>query len=65
MRNRGLTQTQIICIALLWVGLCVMMFTMPSNYTLGEKIFSAVASGIIIFIGISKGKNLRNRDKRK
>ncbi len=59
--RKGLSQSQIICIALLWVALCVMLFTIPSDYTLGEKILTAVVSGVIIFIGISKGNKQRKR----
>ncbi len=63
--KRGLTTSQIVCIALLWVALCIMLFTMPSDYTMTEKIFTAIASGIIIYIGISKGNSAANRRRRK
>ena len=59
--KKGLSKSQIICIILLWVALCVMLFTLPSAYTLGENIFIAIASGIIIFVGISKGNKNRRR----
>ncbi len=64
MRN-GLTKTQIICIALLWVVLCVMLFTIPSNSSTGENIFIAVVSGIIIFVGLNRDNTRRRRRNRR
>ncbi len=60
----GLTRNQIICIALLWVALCVMMFTLPSDHSLGENIFIAVASGIIILIALKKDRDRALRKRR-
>jgi len=60
-RKRGLSKTQKICIVLLWVVLCVMLFTIPNDKSLGENIFYAIASGIVILVGISAGKNKMNR----
>lgn len=65
-RRRGLSRTQKICIVALWVLLCVMLFTLPSDKSLGENIFIAIASGIIIIAGINAGRNKfdkTNRDR--
>ena len=57
MRRKGLSNFQKICIILLWMVLCIMLFTIPSEKAIGEKIFYAIASGVILLVGISAGKN--------
>ena len=64
-RMGGLTKSQKICIILLWVALCVMLFTLPSDKSLGENVFIAIASGVIILIGITKNNNRLNRRRRR
>lgn len=61
--KKGLSTTQIICIILLWVALCIMLFTIPSDYSSGEKILTAIVSGVIIMVGIIKGNSQRKRRK--
>jgi hypothetical protein len=63
-KRRGLSRTQKICIIALWILLCVMLFTIPSDKSLGENIFIAVASGLIIIIGVSAGQNRFNKSNR-
>lgn len=66
MRQRkGLSRTQIICILLLWVVLCVILFTVPNGKSLGENIFYAIASGIIIIVGVFAGQNKMNKRNRR
>jgi len=67
-RKRGLSRTQKFCILALWVLLCVMLFAIPSDKSLGENIFIAVASGLIIIVGTNAGQNRfnkTNRDRRR
>lgn len=60
--RKGLSKSQIICIVLLWIALCIMLFTIPSGSSLGEKIFIGIVSGIIIFVGLTKDQS-RKRDR--
>ena len=64
-KKRGLSKIQKICIALLWVALCVVLFTVPNGKSLGENIFYAIASGIIIVVGINAGQNKVDKDRNK
>jgi hypothetical protein len=64
-RKRGLSKIQKMCIALLWVTLCVILFTVPNGKSLGENIFYAIASGIIIVVGVSAGQNKFDKDRNK
>ncbi len=59
----GLSKSQVICIILLWVVLCIMLFTIPSSSSLGEKIFTAIASGVIIWVALSKDYTRKKRRK--
>jgi uncharacterized membrane-anchored protein len=63
--RKGLTKFQIICIVLLWVALCIMLFTLPSSASLGENIFVAILSGIIIAVAIGKDQQRRIRNNRR
>jgi hypothetical protein len=65
MERKGLTKLQKICFILLWVALCVMLFSLPSEKSMRENVFIAIVSGIIIFVGISFGPNKMNRRNRK
>jgi uncharacterized membrane protein YbaN (DUF454 family) len=65
MERKGLTKSQKVCFILLWVVLCIMMFTLPSDKSMAEKIGVAVVSGIIIVIGINvKPKTMNGRNRR-
>ena len=67
-RKRGLSKTQKFCFLGIWILLCIMFFVLPSDKGLGEKIFIAIASGIIIIIGINAGQNRfhkTNRNRRR
>ena len=61
MRKKGLSNFQKICIVLLWMTLCIMLFTIPNEKSMGENIFYALISGVILLIGISAGKNNRRK----
>ncbi len=61
--RKGLSKFQVICIVLLWVALCIMLFTIPSNASTGENIFVAIFSGIIIAVALGKDQQRRNRNR--
>jgi FtsH-binding integral membrane protein len=65
MERKSLTKGQKICFMLLWVVLCAMLFTLPSEKSMNEKIFIAIVSGIIIFVGINVTPYKKNRRNRK
>ncbi len=62
--KKGLTRFQIICIILLWVVLCIMLFTIPSAASTAENIIVAVISGGIIAVAIGKDQQRRERKRR-
>lgn len=64
-KKKGLSKSQKIFIILLWAALCVMLFTIPNDKSLAENILYAVASGIIILVGITVGKNKTDKHNRK
>ena len=51
MARRKLSNSQIVCITLLWGILCYMLMTYSKEIT-GETIFAIVTSGIIVFVPI-------------
>jgi Na+/melibiose symporter-like transporter len=53
MKRKRLSKSQKICFVLLWMVLCVILFTTPSEKSLSENILIAVISGIIIIVGIN------------
>lgn len=53
MARKRLSKSQVISIALLWVVLVIMMLVYSEKINF-ETIFVIVASGLIIFLGISK-----------
>jgi hypothetical protein len=61
--KRGLSKSQVICIILLWVALCIMLVVYSPKVT-GETIFTMIVSGVIIFVAIAKGNNASNRRRR-
>lgn len=60
MARRKITNSQAVCITLLWGALCYMLLAYREKIT-GEIIFALVASAIIVFVPLYK--NFRNRDK--
>lgn len=60
MARRKITNSQAVCITLLWGTLCYMLLAYSEKIT-GEIIFALVASAIIVFVPLYK--NFRNRDK--
>jgi hypothetical protein len=60
MVRRKLTNSQIICITLLWGGLCYLLFAYSPKIDF-QVIFAITASGIIVFVTIYK--NIKSRNK--
>lgn len=60
MARRKITNTQAICIILLWGVLCYLLLTSSEKLTF-DSIFALVASAIIVFVPLYK--NMRNREK--
>ena len=61
MRN-GLSKVHIICIVLLWLGFCAMLFVVPTSASLGENIFVAILSGLMVAYAVSKAPPRRKRE---
>lgn len=53
MARRKITNSQVVCITLLWGFLCYMMLISSEKITL-DTIFVMVASAIIVFVPIYK-----------
>lgn len=64
MRTRkGLSKIQIVFIILLWVFLCIMLFTLQTGQTMAEKVLYSIVSGAIIFAGVYGSiKKMNKRD---
>ena len=60
MRN-GLSKIQIICLVLLWVAFCVMLFIIPTSASMGENIFVVVVSAVILVVAFNKDRHRRRR----
>lgn len=60
MGRRKLTDSQIICITLLWGFLCYVLLAYSPEIDF-YVVFTLVASGIIIFVTVYK--NVKSRDK--
>lgn len=61
---KQLSKSQIICIVLLWIALCVMLVVSAKEIN-WETIFTMVASGVIILIGVTKNNGRSNKFRRK
>lgn len=62
MARRKLSNSQIVCITLLWGILCYMLLTYSKEIT-GETIFAIVTSSIIVFVPIYKNIKRRSDNK--
>lgn len=60
MARRKLTNSQIVCITILWGFLCYILLAYSVKIDF-NVIFAIVASGIIVFVTIYK--NIKSRDK--
>lgn len=60
MARRKITNSQAVCITLLWGALCFMLLTSGQPLTF-DIIFALIASAIIVFVPIYK--NFRRREK--
>lgn len=60
MARRKLTNSQIVCITLLWGFLCYILLAYSAEIDF-NVIFAIVASAIIVFVTIYK--NIKNRNK--
>ena len=58
MANRKISNSQAVCIALLWLVLCFMLLSSAETIT-WDTVFVLVASSIIVFVPIYK--NFRHR----
>ena len=59
MARRKITNSQAVCITLLWGVLCYMLLTYSEKITF-DIIFTLVASGIIVFVPIYKSRRHKN-----
>jgi len=55
MARRQLSKGQVIAIALLWIALVALLFFYSKKFDF-ETIFTAIASGLIILLAISKNR---------
>lgn len=55
MARRKITNSQAVCITLLWSVLCYMLLVYSEKITF-DVIFALVASGIIVFVPIYKSR---------
>ncbi len=62
MARRKLTNSQIICLTLLWGFLCYLLLSASKEIT-GETVFAIIASAIIVFVPIYKNFRGRNTNK--
>lgn len=60
MARRKITNSQAVCIILLWVVLCYMLLAYSEKIDF-MVIFSLVASAIIVFVPLYKNIKRRNR----
>ncbi len=60
MARRKITNSQAVCITLLWGALCYMLLAYSEKIT-ADVVFALVASAIIVFVPLYK--NFRNRGK--
>ena len=60
MARRKITNSQIVCMTLLWGVLCYMLLSYSKTISF-DVIFTLVASAIIVFVPIYK--NVRRRDE--
>lgn len=61
MARRKITNSQAVCITLLWGVLCYMLLLVYSETINFDVIFALVASAIIVFVPIYK--NFKHRDE--
>ncbi|WP_455628906.1 hypothetical protein [Parabacteroides chinchillae] len=59
MARRKITNSQIVCITLLWGVLCYILLTYSKTISF-DIIFTLVASAIIVFVPIYKNVKRRN-----
>ena len=62
MARRKLTNSQIVCLTLLWGFLCYLLLTVNKEIT-GDTVFAIIASAIIVFVPIYKNLRSRNNNK--
>lgn len=59
MARRKITNSQAVCITLLWGVLCYMLLSYSEKITI-DVIFTLIASAIIVFIPIYKSRRRQN-----
>lgn len=60
MARRKITNSQAVCITLLWGFLCYILLTSSEKFT-ADVLFALVASAIIVFVPLYK--NFRHRNQ--
>lgn len=55
MARRKITNSQVVCLTLLWGALCYLLLTYSEKID-SMVIFTIIASGIIIFVPVYKSK---------
>lgn len=55
MARRKITNSQVVCLTLLWGALCYLLLTYSEKID-SMVIFSIIASGIIVFVPVYKSK---------
>lgn len=55
MARKRLSKTQVICIVLLWMALVTLLLVYSKELNF-ETIFTAIASGLIIWVGVAKNR---------
>lgn len=59
MARRKITNSQAVCITLLWGVLCYMLLSYSEKITI-DIIFTLIASAIIVFVPIYKSRRRQN-----
>lgn len=59
MARRKITNSQAVCITLLWGVLCYMLLSYSEKITI-DVIFTLIASAIIVFVPIYKSRRRQN-----
>ncbi len=61
MAHRKITNSQVVCITLLWGVLCYMLLAYSKEITF-DVVFTLVASAIIVFVPIYKSRKRMKND---
>ncbi|MDH8701043.1 putative membrane-anchored protein [Dysgonomonadaceae bacterium PH5-43] len=62
-KRKGLSQSQKVCIVVLWLVLCFMLFSVPNENTLFQNVFYAVCSAAFIGVGFYIDAKKKGKEK--